>query len=128
MTDKQRAMFALYGIRSTGDTTKGKAANLIDAAKQSQPIPTAENQIIAAELFGKVRLDEVVDEIQEAIKIIANPKATIVSLKDAKRNVKSSVKNLTDIIDRRIEENKNANAEARATKTTQWLKERGYLQ
>ena len=111
MTEKQKAMFVLYGIALKDGLTKGEASKLIDNAIQSGIEPNKENQLKGNELFGKIRLNEIVGEITEAIKIIGDETATITKLKEAKKRVKISVKSLTDIIDRRIEDKQAENRE-----------------
>jgi phage FluMu protein Com len=125
MTEKQKAMFVLYGITLKEGLTKGEAAKLIDNAIQSGIKPNKENQLMGSELFGKIRLNEIVEEITEAIKIISDETVTITKLKETKKSVKESVKSLTDIIDRRIENKQEENREVRYQKTSQWLKEHG---
>src|ERR1700722_3620647 len=44
MTEKQKAMFVLYGIVIRNGLTKGEASKLIEVAKQSGAAPTDENR------------------------------------------------------------------------------------
>ena len=127
MSEKQKAMFILYGIESKDGVTKGEASQLIDNAMLAGTKPTNETQSKAGELFGKIRLNEIVIEITDAITIIGDETVTIKTLKVTKRNVKESVKKLTDIIDKRIETIQNQNREVRFEKTSEWLKERGLM-
>lgn len=103
MSDKQRAMLILHGVKFREPMTKGEASRLIDEALRSSPYPTNENQTKAAELFWKIRLNELVKDINDAITIVGDETATITKLRETKKAIKLSVSNLTDIIDKRIE-------------------------
>ncbi len=118
MTEKQKAMFILYGMQPKDGMTKGEAAQLIDAAINSGIRPNNETQSKVGELFWKIRLNDVIKEISDSTKTVGDETATITSLKITKRNVKATFKTLTDIIDRRIETIQNINRE-------EWLRKNG---
>jgi gas vesicle protein len=127
MSEKQKAMLTLYGINFREGLTKGEASKLIDDTVQTGAKPTNENQTRAAELFWKIRLNELVEEINGALTVIGNESETITSLKETKKRVKNSVRNLTDVIDKRIETIQNINREARHERTSEWLRQHGNL-
>jgi hypothetical protein len=125
MSEKQKAMLLLYGINFREGLTKGEASKLIDDAVQSGAKPTNENQTRAAEIFWKVRLNELVEEINSALTAIGNESATITSLKETKKRVKESVRSLTNVIDRRIQTIQDINREARYERDSEWLRQHG---
>ena len=76
-------------------------------------------------IFWKVRLNELVEEINHALMAIGNESVTITSLKETKKRVKESVRNLTDVIDKRIETIQGINREAKYERTSEWLRQHG---
>jgi len=126
ITEKQKAMLLLYGIQMGEGLTKGEAAELIDRAIKVGRTPTVENQTKASEQFGKIRLQEIVEQLTKAIDIIGDENVTITTLKNTKKMVKESVRSFTDIVDKRIQILQDANREIQNEKTTAWMKEHGY--
>jgi hypothetical protein len=125
MSDKQKAMFILYGIPLKDGLTKGDASALIDNAIQAGIKPSKVNQAKASDLFGRIRVSETIDEINDAIRVIGDETATIKELKETKKKLKESIRKITELIDMRIQTNQDENREVRYEKTAQWLREHG---
>jgi hypothetical protein len=127
VSEKQRAMLALYSIELGKASNKGEASKLIDDAIRSNIKPPLEGQILGGVEFAKIRLKALIEEVNSAIKIIGCQDSTIASLKEAKKRLKVSLSSVTEIIDKRIGFLKDRNLEIRAAKAEQWLKENGHL-
>lgn len=125
MSEKQRAMLALYGVPISEGLTKGEASTLIDKAVHSDIRPTTETQAKAGEMFGHCRLQEIVEEMNRAIEVISDTTVTITTLKETKAKVRKAVRNFTVQIDRRIQTKQEENREVSRTRTSEWLRERG---
>lgn len=111
MTDKQKAMFVLYGLVIKDGLTKGQASKLIETAKQSGLRPTDENQKQADKLFetigrqeAKDKLKELSKQVADGIKAIQNKKATIEEMEELKERLEEVFQELSGIIDNRIDE------------------------
>jgi hypothetical protein len=126
-SEKQKAMLMLYGINIPQGLTKGEASSLIDSAVQAGEKPTNENQTRAAELFWKIRLNELVEEINDSLKTIGDETVTITALKETKKKVKESVRNLTDVIDKRIQTIQDINRETKYQRNSEWLRQHGMM-
>ena len=111
MTEKQKAMFVLYGIRLKEGLTKGMASELIDQAKQLGVIPTEESQEKANKLFRTIERQEAKEkfkslgkEIQDGIKTIQSRKTKLDELEDLKERFEAIFSDLDDMIQTRIDE------------------------
>ena len=127
MSEKQKGMFLLYGIHLKDGLTKGAAARLIDSAITSGATPSISNQAAGGKIFAKARLEELTNEISKAILVIGDETAPISKLKETKKKVKISVKELTDMIDKRIVGVQSTNRDHRSAILIQSLRDRGLI-
>jgi hypothetical protein len=127
ISEKQKGMFLLYGIHLKEGLTKGAAAKLIDLAIGSGATPSISSQAAGGRIFAKARLDALTTEISKAIRVIGDETAPITQLKETKKKVKQSVKELTDIIDKRIEGIQSTNRDQRSAILIQSLRDRGLI-
>jgi hypothetical protein len=111
MSEKQKAMFVLYGLSFTERMTKGEAAKIIDVTKKSGAKPTEENSKRAEKLFlsieqkeSKKRLKELGEEVFDAIKIIQAKDTTIKQLEILRSKLEDIFKEIFDKLQGRIDE------------------------
>jgi hypothetical protein len=109
MSEKQKAMFVLYGIPLAEGLTKGDAATLIDNVKKSGNPPSEENQARAEKLFNAIegnakkdRLKEVGGDFSEVIRLVQRKKTTVKELQGVKEKFEELCQELAEIIDDRI--------------------------
>ena len=111
MSEKQKAMFILYGINQVEGLTKGQASKLIETAKQLGVRPTEENQKKADKLFAAIDRQQAKDklkslgkEVADGIKLIQSTRAKSSQMTELKERFEEIFAELAEAIDDRFYE------------------------
>ena len=104
MSDKQKAMFALYGINLVEGLTKGEATKLISQAKDSGIVPTDDQKREADKYFALADLHHATTTLEKALSLLERNDCAMRDLKEAKKQIKEAVSTFVGRIDGKVEE------------------------